>query len=100
MVRWNRGYPDQARQLSQAALTLAEQLSHTHSLAFALYHAAFVDYLCRQPQQTCARAEAAVALSQAQGFAPILGVATVLRGWALAGPAAERITQIRQGIEA
>jgi predicted ATPase len=100
MVRWHLGYPEQAAQLSQEALPLAAQLAHAHSLAYALYHAAFVAHLCGQRPRTYEWAEAAVALSQAQGFAPIEAIATILRGWAWAGPATERIAQISQGIAA
>ena len=35
---WMLGYPDQALQRNQDALTLAQELSHPHSLAFALIH--------------------------------------------------------------
>ena len=34
---WHLGYPDQALKRSQEALTLAQELSHPFSLAFALY---------------------------------------------------------------
>ena len=39
---WLLGYPDQALQRSQEALTLARELSHPFSLAFALFFAAML----------------------------------------------------------
>ena len=37
---WYLGYPEQARQRSDEALTLAQELAHPYSLAYALYYAA------------------------------------------------------------
>ena len=39
------GYPDQALKRSQEALTLAQELSHPYSLAFALNFAAWLHQL-------------------------------------------------------
>jgi hypothetical protein len=36
LTLWYLGYPDQALQMGQQALTLAQDLSHPFSLAFAL----------------------------------------------------------------
>ena len=44
---WPLGYPDQALQRSQEALTLARELSHPFSLAFALFFAAWIHQLPR-----------------------------------------------------
>lgn len=49
-VLWIQGYPDQARQRSQEALTLARELAHPFSLAYALGWAARVRRLCGEPQ--------------------------------------------------
>jgi adenylate cyclase len=45
-LRW-LGYPDQARQRSREALTLAQELAHPFSLAYTLYFAAFLHQLRR-----------------------------------------------------
>ena len=66
------GYPTQARQLIHQALTLAHQLAHPFSLAYALSHAAVVAQLGREGPATQRYAEAAITLAtqhaDAQGF--------------------------------
>ena len=99
---WYLGYPDQALKRSHEALTLAQELSHPFSLAFALVMAAMLHQLRREGQAAQERAEAAMALSTEQGFAHWLADGTILRGWALAeqGQREEGITQMRQGLAA
>jgi predicted ATPase len=101
-VLWYLGYPDQALQRSQEALTLARELSYPRSLAAALNFAAVLSWCCREGQRTYEQAEAAFALTRAQGFAFRSAEATVLRGWALVqqGQGEAGIAQIRQGIDA
>jgi hypothetical protein len=63
---------------------LAHELSHPHSLAFALVWAANVAQFRRDVPAAHEHAEAAVALSTEQGF-PLWGaLVTSCRGWALA----------------
>jgi predicted ATPase len=102
LALWYLGYPDQALQRSQQAVTLAQNLSHPFSLAFALEGMAELYQFRREAQQTQERAEALMTLSTEQRFAFWLVSATVLRGWALAeqGQGAEGIAQIRQGLTA
>jgi predicted ATPase len=102
LALWYLGYPDQALQRSQQAITLAQNLSHPFSLAFALEGMAEIYQFRREAQQTQERAEALMTLSTEQRFAFWLVSATVLRGWALAeqGQGAEGIAQIRQGLAA
>lgn len=99
-VLWLQGYPDQARQRSQAALALAQEVAHPYSLDFALIHATRLAQQCREVQTTQACAETTMAHACEIG----LGVsnATMLRGWALVmqGQGTEGVTQIRQGIAA
>jgi predicted ATPase len=99
---WVLGYPDQARQQSHAALTLAQELSHANSLAHTLVHAAILRQLCRETQWTQAQAEAAVTLSTKQRIPQWLALATILRGWALTvqGQGEEVTAQVHQGIAA
>jgi class 3 adenylate cyclase/predicted ATPase len=99
---WLLGYPDQALKRSHEALTLAQELSHPFSLAFALHFAAILHQLCVEGQVTQERAEAVMALSHEQGFPFFLSVGTVLRGWALAqqGQGVEGIAQMHQGLAA
>jgi len=99
---WMLGYPDQALQRSQQALTLAEEASHPPSLAAVLAYVAITHYLRREVQATHERAEATITLTSAQGFPQWLVLGTLHRGWALAqqGQAAEGIAHIRQALAA
>ncbi len=99
---WHLGYPDQALKRSQEALTLARELSHPHSLVFALEFAAWLHDLRREGQAAHEWAEAAITLSTEQGFPFWVAWGTILRGWALVeqGQGEDRIAQIRQGMTA
>jgi len=101
-VLWYLGYPDQALQRSQEALTLAQELSHPESLATALVFAADIHSRRREGQRTYEQAEAARVLSGEQGFAFRLAQAPILRGWALVeqGQGEAGLAQIRQGLAA
>ena len=100
LALWPLGYPEQALKRGQETLTLARELAHPYSLAYALGFAARFHQLRREGQQTREQAEAAITLCTEQGFALYLAIGTILRGWALAeqGQAEEGIAQIRQGL--
>jgi predicted ATPase len=102
MPIWVLGYPDQALQSTNEALTLAQELTHPFSEAFALALAALVHQFRREGQAVQEHAEAVIAVSTEQGFPHWLAYGTILRGWALTaqGEAAEGITQIHQGLAA
>jgi hypothetical protein len=87
---WLLGYPEQALARLHEALTLAHELSHPYSLAFARCYAATVSQFCRDVPAVYEQAEAAVALATEQGFPLWVAYGTSLRGWALAmqGPPA------------
>jgi class 3 adenylate cyclase/predicted ATPase len=99
---WVLGYPDQALTRSQEALTLAQELAHPFSLAFALHFAAIFHQLRGEAHVTQQRAEGVIALSGEQGFPFFWSMGMILRGWALAtqGQVAEGITQMHQGLTA
>ena len=107
---WCLGYPDQATQRSHEALTLAQELAHPFSLAYALVFAAWLHQLRRDASLTYERAEAIITLATEQGFAILVAWGTLLRGWALAarspkpgagqGQRVEGISQIQQGLAA
>src|SRR2546425_3356845 len=101
-VLWALGYADQALQRSQAMLTLAEDLSHPLSLAWAFNSAAWLHYLRRGGQAAHERAGVALALCSEHGFAQLRAVVSLVWGWALAeqGQAEEGIVQMRQGLAA
>jgi predicted ATPase len=101
-ILWHLGYPDQALQRSQEALTLARELAHPFSLATALIFAAEIHCRRREGHITYEHAEAALALAREQGFALRVAQATIVRGWALVeqGQGEAGIAQIRQGLAA
>jgi predicted ATPase len=99
---WLLGYPDQAVQRCQEALTQARELAHPFSLANALEFASYLHQLRREGRQTQAHAEALLMLAREQGFAERAAKAQIARGWALAaqGCGAEGVALIRQGLDA
>jgi predicted ATPase len=101
-VLWYLGYPDQALEHMQEALTLARELSHPFSLASALDHAAWLHQYRREGRLTQEWAEADMALCGEQGFPFFLAIGTINHGWALAaqGRRAEGMTQMHQGMAA
>jgi adenylate cyclase len=96
------GYPDQAVKRSQEALTLAQELAYSNTLAAALVFAAWFYQLCRDGQRAKERAEAAITLSTEQGLPFWLAAGESCRGWLLAeqGQVEEGIAQIRRALAA
>jgi predicted ATPase len=99
---WLLGYPEQALARLHEALTLAHELSHSYSLAYARSLGAWILQFRRDVSAVHEQAEAAVALSTEQGFPQWAALGTLLRGWALAmqGQGEEGLAQVRQGIAA
>src|SRR5262245_50328552 len=82
------------------ALTLAQEMAHLSSLAYALDWAAMLHRFRREVEAAQERAAAAITLSTEQGFAVYLAWGTIVQGWSLAeqGQGAEGTAQIRQGL--
>jgi predicted ATPase len=99
---WLLGYPDQARQWSEAALTHAQGLGHAFTLAQALLLSALLHLLRREAAVAQERAEAQRALCTEQGFALYLAWGTIEWGAALAaqGAWAEGLPQMREALAA
>jgi predicted ATPase len=99
---WLLGYPEQALQRNQEALTLARQLAHPLSLAAALGYGAILHYFCRDGQAAQELAESGMGLSSEEGFPQFLALGRITRGWALAmqGQGEEGIAQLHQGMAA
>jgi tetratricopeptide (TPR) repeat protein len=102
LTLWYLGYPEHARQRSHAAITLAQELAHPYSLAYALYFATVLHCLRREAQAAQAQAEAMMVLARQQEFPAREVRGSVLRGWARAaqGQSTEGIAQMRQGMHA
>jgi predicted ATPase len=101
-VLWYLGYPDQALERIQEALSLGREVSHPFSLAFVLNWAAALHQRRTERLAAKEQAEALVTLATEQGFALRLAQGTILRSWALAmqGQGKEGIAQLHQGLAA
>ncbi|MBI3801072.1 MAG: AAA family ATPase [Deltaproteobacteria bacterium] len=99
---WYLGYPDQASERIRQALTLAQELSHPFSVAWALCNIATQHQLHREESLVQEQAEAAIRFAQEQGFPFWVARAETFRGWALTQrrPDTEGIAQIHQGMAA
>ncbi|WP_137890639.1 adenylate/guanylate cyclase domain-containing protein [Ramlibacter sp. 2FC] len=102
MDLWLAGYPDQGLARSQAALDLAQTLSHPAASADALVFAAELHLYRREAQPSRELAEALIALATEHGLPFWLAYGIILSGWALVeqGRAAEGIEQMQQGLSA
>jgi predicted ATPase len=101
-VLWAQGYPDQGLRRAYEALTLARALSHSHSLAAALFYVAMIHCFRWEEHALREQADTAIALASEQGFPHWLALGSLLRGWALAiqGQREEGIAQLQQGLAA
>ena len=101
MMRWILGYPAHSLEEMKRALNLARALSHPHTLAAALNHAAGLHLLRREPERTEAQLERAIAICTEYEFPYWLGLAQILRGWALAqrGEAPEGLVEAQRGLD-
>jgi predicted ATPase len=102
LTLWLLGYPEQALARVHDALALAHELAHPYSLAWAQWAAAIVSQFRRDVPAVHEHAEAAVALSTAQGFPQWAAAGTSYRGWALAmqGQGEAGMALVHQGIAA
>ncbi len=100
-VLWLLGYPDQSLVHIHNGLTLAKDLRHPHSEAFARFFAAVLHKWRREGQALHAQAGALEAVAGEHGLAYWLGGGMLFQGWALTeqGNAHEGIAQMRRGID-
>ena len=99
---WALGYPAQAQQAINKALSLAQEGTHVYSFAFALTVAAGHYMHCQDYPLALDHADTALTLSAKHGIAWWIAVANIFRGWVLAvqGQPTEGIVLIHQGLEA
>lgn len=97
---WLLGYPNQARRHSREAITLAQQIAHPVSLAFAQIYAATLYTFCRDNQTAQAWAEAGIDLSTQHRILYWLSGGFFCRGWALVeqGQAETGLDNIRRSL--
>jgi predicted ATPase/DNA-binding winged helix-turn-helix (wHTH) protein len=101
-ILWLLGYPDRALQKSREACALAQELSHSFSLAAAMHWAGRLHQFRQEAQAAREWVEASMTVSTAQGFSSWLATGTILRGWALfkQGQEEEGRSQMRQILSA
>ena len=92
---WCLGYPAQAVQRGQEALSLAQRLAHPYSLVLAQHWAATLHYHRRDLAAVQTLADALLSLAATQGFPQHVAYGTYWRGWGLAGKA-KRTTSLRK----
>jgi predicted ATPase len=101
-VRWLQGYPEQALTLVYQALTLAEELDHSFSLAGALAITCLVHCYRREVSEVKDWADRTITLTTQHGIELWKLSGMMCRGWAMAtqGQAKEGIEQICHGLDA
>ncbi len=101
LAQWHLGFPDQSTVSIEDALDLAQELSHPHSVAYALFFATLLHHFRRDEQLVQKYADALITLSRDQSFPHYLAGGSYLRSWALAqqGQGEVEITRFRQSLE-
>lgn len=96
------GYPDEAVQQMQKGLGLARDLDHPPTLAQALWFAAELHQIRREPQKVQEFVSAVLPLVTKHGSAVGVANATMLRGWAnvVQGHIEEGLATMREGLAA
>ncbi|MBR0699766.1 hypothetical protein JQ599_07630 [Bradyrhizobium diazoefficiens] len=96
------GYPDQAVRQMQKGLGLARDLDHAPTLAQALWSAAELYQIRREPQKVQDSVSVALPLLARHGSAVGVANATMLRGWArvVQGHIEEGLAVMREGLVA
>jgi len=84
LALWVLGFPEQARQRIQQALTLAENLSHPFSQAYARSLACQVMQLRGEVDEVRAMSDKAIEIALEQGFGVWIASPTIFKGWARA----------------
>jgi len=100
-ANWFLGDFEEALRSVHAALSLAEELRHPFSLAYAQSLAASLYQACRNPEAVLDHAEAAIAIAEKHDYPYWLGWATVMRGWAQSalGGLDQGIETLQRGLE-
>jgi tetratricopeptide (TPR) repeat protein len=93
MVRWQRGFPEQARAQVHKAVSVARDLSDMNALSVALFLTSYINQFCRLPEEAMKSTRELIEVCEAQGIVLWLAAGKVVRGWALAA-----LGQIRDGL--
>ena len=80
LLLWRVGFPDRAVARLERGLTVADEIGHPYSLAYAIWHAALLDLWRFDLSAMAARAETLHALAAAHDYPIWRALALVLRG--------------------
>ncbi|HWQ13341.1 MAG TPA: AAA family ATPase [Roseiflexaceae bacterium] len=98
---WYLGYPDQALQTFRESLTLAHELAHPFSLAYAQHFGTYLFHHRRAFDEMAAQVETLTALTREHRLHLMLQHAAIYHGWVLGirGALAAGIAQMRETLE-
>jgi predicted ATPase len=99
---WFLGYPDRACARIAQAVTMAQEVSHPESIAWALLCHLMVHQLCGNIAQALATSEKVIEYCNEHGLVMQSAIAGMIKAWAFAvqGETELGITMLRQGLEA
>ncbi len=96
------GYADKALQRIDEALARARKIRHPQVTSVALFFAAFVHHLRREPERARSYAEELVSLACEEGLAQWIAFGKIVYGWSLAktGEVDRGLAELREGLAA
>lgn len=80
LIHWLAGFPDTAARLGQSAITLAVQLGHPYSLAYATFHVTLLDVWNGRPDLAHERAGQVLKVAEEHDYQIWRALGLVLRG--------------------
>jgi predicted ATPase len=100
LTEWHFGETVACRAAVAEAISVAKELSDTHALALALFHAASLGHFDRDPAEVERLTSDLIEVSTRQHFALWLTAAEILRGWArcTSGDTAGGLVCIEEGL--
>ncbi|MDA2921178.1 tetratricopeptide repeat protein, partial [Desulfobacterota bacterium AH_259_B03_O07] len=101
LTLWQLGYPDRASKNFQKALEMARELSHPHSIVYALIFGAWLHLFLRDPLKVIELADEEIELSNEQGFPHYFAAGNFIRGWAMVeqGSKEHEIINMQKGLD-
>jgi predicted ATPase/class 3 adenylate cyclase len=100
LTLWMLGFPDRALERANRAVTLATELAHPFTLAYALFHTGFLHVWRREPELVRDRAVGVLDVADEHDLEIWRALGTCLLGAAKTGlgRSDEGLTEIREGI--
>jgi predicted ATPase/class 3 adenylate cyclase len=100
LVSWQRGFPDRALERANRAVTVATELQHPFTMAYALYHTGFLHLFRQEPEPMRDRAIGALDVADEYELPIWRALGTVLLGAARTdlGELDEGLAEIHEGV--